>query len=174
MKIGILSDSHGRADRISTAIGLLVDNGAELLLHLGDIIDCESIDAMSGHPSRIVLGNCDWDESGLRGHANRVGVVCDHPIGRLDVDGRTLAFTHGHRNELMQVALADRVDWLLHGHTHEVRDERIDGTRVINPGALQRAARYTVGLLNTSDDSLAILELPKSAAGVHTSSRSRT
>ena len=89
-------------------------------------------------------------------------MACDHPIGRIDVEGRTLAYTHGHRNELVQVALADRVDWLLHGHTHEPRDERIDGTRVINPGALQRASRYTVGLLDTGDDRLELLELPAS------------
>ena len=60
----------------------------------------------------------------------------------------------------MDVALADGVDWLLHGHTHQVRDERIGRTRIINPGALQRARRYTVGLLDTESDSLDVLEIP--------------
>ena len=162
MRIGILSDSHGRSDRVEAAISLPHDAGAELFLHLGDLMDTASIDAMHGYHARFVLGNCDWDEAGMRQHAEQCGVVCDHPIGRIDVGGRTLAYTHGHRNELMQVALADRVDWLLHGHTHEPRDERIDGTRVINPGALQRASRYTVGLLDTGDDRLELLELPAS------------
>jgi putative phosphoesterase len=160
MRIGILSDSHGRVDRIESALGLLESRGADLFLHLGDIGDVDAIDVMAGRNVRMVFGNCDWDEAGLRRRAEERGLVVDHPIGRIDIDGRTLAYTHGHRNELMQAAMADRVTWLLHGHTHELRDECIDGTRLINPGALQRATRYTVALLDTDEDALDVLELP--------------
>jgi len=163
MHIGILSDSHGRIDRIVSALQLLESRGAELYLHLGDIGDEDAIDAMAGWNVRMVFGNCDWDESGLRRRAMEHGLVVDHPIGRIEFDGQVLAYTHGHRNELMQVAMADRVKWLLHGHTHEPRDECIDGTRLINPGALQRATRYTVALLDTDEDALDVLELPPAA-----------
>ena len=37
MKIGILSDSHGKTRRLSAAIELLVDRGAEAIVHCGDI-----------------------------------------------------------------------------------------------------------------------------------------
>ena len=43
-----------------------------------------------------------------------------------------------------------------------LRDERIGRTRVINPGALQRARRYTVALLDTEMDALELFELPAS------------
>ena len=36
----------------------------------------------------------------------------------------------------MGILLEEAPDYLLHGHTHCRRDERLDGTRVINPGAL--------------------------------------
>jgi hypothetical protein len=60
----------------------------------------------------------------------------------------------------MRSALAQGVDYLCHGHTHVVRDERIGQTRVINPGALFRAARYTVALLDMAADRLEIVQVP--------------
>lgn len=163
MRIGILSDSHGRHDRIETALALLESHGAEVFIHLGDLGDDEAIDALAGRDVHLVFGNCDWDESSLRRRAEEVGIHVDHPLGRLEYNGRVVAFTHGDRAELMQVAIAERVDWLLHGHTHLVRDERVEGTRLINPGALQRAPRYTVALLDTDEDHLEVLELTSTA-----------
>jgi predicted phosphodiesterase len=59
----------------------------------------------------------------------------------------------------MESALEDGVDFLLHGHTHEVRDERVGSTRIINPGALFRARRYTAALLTPATGALRIVTL---------------
>jgi putative phosphoesterase len=162
MRLGILSDSHGRADRVTAALELLDAHDAEQFIHLGDLGSIDVIAAMSGRAVRLVFGNCDWEEKELRNACAFHGLHVEHPIGRLQVDGKTVAYTHGHLPELMDVALAEGVDWLLHGHTHLVRDERIGRTRVINPGALQRARRYTVALLDTDSDALEVFELPTS------------
>jgi predicted phosphodiesterase len=61
----------------------------------------------------------------------------------------------------MDQALAEDVDYLLHGHTHELRDERVGATRIINPGALHRAPRYTAAILDPKADDLTIIEIPK-------------
>jgi predicted phosphodiesterase len=58
--------------------------------------------------------------------------------------------------------MTDGVDYLLHGHSHEVRDERVGRTRIINPGALCRAARYTAAILDPDADALEVLEVAKS------------
>jgi predicted phosphodiesterase len=50
---------------------------------------------------------------------------------------------------------------VLHGHTHEIRDERVGLTRVINPGALHRAARYTAAVLEPASDRLEIIVVPR-------------
>jgi putative phosphoesterase len=163
MMIGVLSDSHGRVNTTRAAVKLLIDGGAELLIHLGDLGSEEVIDELIGHNARIVLGNCDGDEAGLIRHAHCMGVIVDHPMGLLDIEGKRIAFTHGHLPDLMHKALADRVDYLLHGHTHEVHDERCGATRIINPGALQRAARYTAALLDPAADVLHIREVPRQA-----------
>jgi putative phosphoesterase len=159
MRIGILADSHGRAEITARAVHALLEAGAETLIHLGDIEDERVIDELAGHRAHIVFGNCDWDAKTLARYAASLGVIVDDPIGYLDVASKRLAFTHGHLPELMRQALEDGADYLLHGHTHRVRDEQVGSTRVINPGALFRARRYTAAVLEPETDTLEIIDL---------------
>ena len=155
--IGLLSDSHGRAAITRRGVALLVDQGARVLVHLGDIEAVEVIDALvvQGVESRLVFGNTDWETGDLARYAGGLGVTVDDPAGRLDVGGgRVLVYTHGHHRGVVTEALSERVAYLCHGHTHERRDERVGPTRVINPGALFRAATHTVALLDTDKDEL--------------------
>ena len=167
--VGLLSDSHGRADVTRRAVGVLIERGAEVLIHLGDVCGEQVVEAMvvgldeaeRAKPTvHMVYGNCDFRTEGLTRYAEHLGVQVDDPAGRIELDGKTIVFTHGHIERLMRSALAEGVDYLCHGHTHVVRDERIDKTRVINPGALFRAARYTVGVLDTQADRLEIVQVP--------------
>ncbi len=161
MPLGVLSDSHGHAETTARAVKTLVTHGAEMLLHLGDIGSDEVIDELVGHRARVVFGNCDGDIEAMTRYAGLVGVVVDHPMGRLEIDGCRIAFTHGHIESLMRAALDDGVDYLLHGHTHTVQDQRVGQTRVINPGALHRATRYTCALLDPSGNRVRWLEIGK-------------
>lgn len=157
--IGILADSHGRAAITRQAVEALRGGGATLLLHLGDIETYGVLDELAVMPARIVFGNCDWDAAALGRYAASLGIVVDHPAGRIVVDGRRIAFTHGHVQEAMDAAMEDEVDYLLHGHTHQVRDEQVGATRIINPGALFRARPYTAALLTPADGSLEIVTI---------------
>lgn len=159
MLLGILSDSHGRAAITAQAVSALVDRGADVLLHLGDVETEAVIDELVGHNARVVFGNCDWNVEALGGYARLVSVGVDHPMGFLEVGGRRIAYTHGHLTAMVNRALAEEVDYLLHGHTHETRDERVGATRIINPGALHRASRYTCALLDPCSDSLDWIEI---------------
>lgn len=161
MLIGILSDSHGKADTTRKAVSALKQRGADVMLHLGDIGSDAVIDELIGHNVRIVFGNCDYDIPGMTHYAQVVGVAVEHPLGMIDAGGRQIAFTHGHLPHAMHHAMQQKVDYLLHGHTHEVRDERVDGVRIINPGALNRASRYTAALLDPITDRLEIIEVAK-------------
>ncbi len=160
-RIGLLSDSHGRAATTSQAVRLLLEQQVDLLLHLGDIGSLEVIDAMIEQvddqgrltpPVRLVFGNVDWDADSLARYAVSLGVDVDHPMGWLELDGRTLVYQHGHEQAGMDQALARGVDFLCHGHTHRPRNEKVGPTRLINPGALFRAADYTVAVLDTHAD----------------------
>ncbi len=163
MLIGILSDSHGHADTTALAVAALKEHGAEVLLHLGDIGDEKVIDELVGCQARIVFGNCDWDWQTLDRYAQLVGIGVDHPLGIYEADGKRIAFTHGHLADEMNQALENEVDYLLHGHTHEVSDQRHGKTRIICPGALFRASCYTAAVLDPLLDEVNFIDIPKPA-----------
>ena len=164
-RIGLLSDSHGRATATAEGAAQLAAAGAERLVHLGDVGTPEVLDAMlvpgaSGGetlPGHVVFGNTDADVAGLSEHARRLGLSVEHPVGRLRFDGVELVFCHGHEGRPMNAALDEGVAYLCHGHTHRQKDQRQGPTRVINPGALFRARQYSVALLTTETDDLAFL-----------------
>ena len=146
MHLGILSDSHAQADRTRRALQALQAAGATRFIHCGDVETEQVLDQLAGLDAHVVFGNCDPARA-LGRYARDIGLQVHHPMGRMDVDGHTLAFTHGDDPDLMQAALDEGVHFLLHGHTHLRRDTRMGGTRVINPGALHRANPFTAALL---------------------------
>jgi len=162
-RIGLLSDSHGRGRTTQKAVKLLVEQGAEMLIHLGDVGSLEVVDALvnageGGQPieAHVVFGNVDWDADSLAKYATSLGVNVDHPVGRMDLDGgKTLMYLHGHDTAAFDQAILQHPTYLCHGHSHVKLDEQRNGSRIINPGALFRAREYTVALLDTDNDALA-------------------
>ncbi|HEX8342295.1 MAG TPA: metallophosphoesterase family protein, partial [Tepidisphaeraceae bacterium] len=76
MKLGILSDTHAAADITRRAVALLLAEGAEYLVHCGDVGDEAVLDALAGVPSSFVFGNCDNDRRGLQQYAESIGINC--------------------------------------------------------------------------------------------------
>ncbi len=161
-RIGLLSDSHSRAGITRRAVKLLIDQGAEILLHLGDICSEDVIDALlvpAPVVSRLVLGNND-DIVPMTRYALNLGLLVDHPVGRLDLgEGKSLVYLHGDDFSAMDRAIREGVTYLCHGHTHRAADARTGPTRVINPGALCRAKVYSVALLDTETDKIVFSSL---------------
>ncbi len=160
-KIGLLSDSHGQAEITRWAVEALLREGIQVLLHLGDVCGVEVIDALAVEnvPAHVVFGNMDFEKEMLTRYAHRLGVAVDDPVGKLSFDGRDLVYTHGHIPSAMPRALEQGVAFFCHGHTHEMRNELYGPTRMINPGALFRAAKYTVAVLDTETDSVNFIQI---------------
>lgn len=165
-RIGFISDTHGRTDRARRAIDLLVARGAERIVHLGDVGSESVLDLLAGIPALVVFGNCD-DSRNLARYAEILGIEVAHPSTIIEFKnvavgadaasatetGRgvlRIGMTHGHLEREVERLFDARIDILLHGHTHEIRDEMIQGVRVLNPGALHRAKTHTVLLLETT------------------------
>jgi len=56
MRIGILSDSHDQRQRTARAVALLVDQGAEALVHCGDLPSPGVVHECGLLPAYFVLG----------------------------------------------------------------------------------------------------------------------
>jgi len=96
----------------------------------------------------------------LARYAESLGIAVDHPGGTLTLgDGATIAFAHGHDEQVVAGLLAQSPRWFFHGHSHQIVDRRQDGTRVINPGALFRARRYTAALVDTDAEDVEFLDV---------------
>jgi putative phosphoesterase len=157
--LGILSDSHRRRKRTAEAVSMLRAGGATILLHLGDLEDPAILEELVGVEAHVVPGNMD-DPGEIASVARSLGVHCPGDSGEIVVAERRVAFTHGHRSSEILRLLACEPAYLLHGHTHIERDERLGNTRIVNPGALHRAMPYTVALLDPSTGRLDRLIVP--------------
>lgn len=160
MIIGILSDTHDRAEWMAAGVRTLQQAGAAFFIHCGDIGGQECVDLLAGLPSAFVFGNTDFDRAGLARYATSIDVSCYGNFADLELDRKKFAVLHGDDARLGKRLLdAQAHDYLLHGHTHVRADRRVGRTRVINPGALHRAAVKTVVTLDTATDQLAVFEV---------------
>jgi uncharacterized protein len=158
--IGILSDTHDRAEWMAAGLRTLRDAGAAFYIHCGDIGGQACIDLLAGLPGAFVFGNTDFDRPGLSRYAASIDVPCYDPFADLALDGKKVAVLHGDDYRLKQRLLATQEhDYLFQGHTHVRADQRVGRTRLINPGALHRAAVKTVVTLDTATDRLTPFEV---------------
>ncbi len=160
MIVGLLSDTHGRADAAAAAVRLLLGRGAEQLIHCGDVGDGPRgravLDALAGNvPALFVFGNNDYDDRELARYAADRGVACGHHYGQIELGGKRAIVTHGDDPKLLRKAAADpRAAYLFVGHTHVPLDRSDGRLRTVNPGALYRAAVKTVAVLDTAADAV--------------------
>jgi len=160
MLVGILSDSHGRSLLVRKALALFDSLGASYVIHCGDVGGEPVFDELVGRACTFVWGNCDVPTAGLLEYLNSVGLPLPSATPAiLSLDGARLAVLHGHEPQFARATSDLHVDYLLHGHTHVRRDERVGGMRVINPGALHRASPKTVATLDLRTDELRFHEI---------------
>ncbi len=163
MNIGIVSDSHGKADQLGRALIALRHRGADVVVHCGDVggTACIRVLGQSGVKAYVVAGNMDRPPEPLAAVA--AGEDVEFQWRSVEVpldDGRFLAATHGHDADLLaELVAGGQFPYVCHGHTHHRRDDRIGSVRVINPGALAHAnPAASVALLDTEADMVSFIE----------------
>jgi len=137
MLIGLMSDTHNNRPNLRYAIDIFRTLGIQTILHAGDLISAELSEELKEFSVFLSFGNGD-DPLMISSKAKRVSerFVCDEMLD-LSLAGKRIFMIHGdHRTEQEKRIASGDYDFVLHGHTHRFRDERIGSTRVINPGAL--------------------------------------
>jgi putative phosphoesterase len=160
MLLGILSDTHDKLERTRFAVDLLRAEGAEALVHCGDLTSGPIVPLLAGLPSWFVFGNNDSDSVvELEQAAAEASVGCLKWGGVIELAGKKIGVVHGHMSVDVRPVLRDQPDYLLSGHSHIPGDSVVGGVRRINPGALYRAAEYTVVLLEVESGEARFLQV---------------
>ena len=109
------------------------------------------------------IGNIDQDPKSLARAVDRLGNGSTFGLEyTATIEGKRIAVLHGHLvDRLIESIHSGPYDYVIHGHTHRRRDERIGATRVINPGALggERMEKRSCAVLDVSQDQLRFIEI---------------
>ena len=165
-----MSDSHGDAGQTRRAIKLLESHGATKLVHCGDVCSESVLDEFAGHDVTFVWGNCDSPSPQARKYVESLGLKWPKVPAELEVEGKKIAVFHGHERQFDPALESGQYDYVLYGHTHRFSDDRVGKTRMINPGALYRAAVKTVATL---DPASGVLDFWRVDTGERVTSRPR-
>lgn len=169
MRIGIVSDIHGNAAGLATALALMGD--VDELLCAGDMVEeyrfsNETVAILREREARCVLGNHDLGFLGPHGVRARSAAHVDHRLVEwlashpLSIDtmvqGHRLVLTHAspcaphtqyvlpHSPELRRIGDVD-ADVVIIGHTHKQMVTRVGRPLVLNPGSAGQARDHANG-----------------------------
>jgi putative phosphoesterase len=161
MKLGILSDTHGHTDRTRTACAILIGESVDAVLHCGDVgsegvlIELATVFDPLGITVYVVQGNVDHYSTDVTGFSADVSIRMLGVYGDITLDDHRIAIVHGDDGRRRDyAATCGTFDYVFTGHTHAACDERIGDTRIINPGAVYRAAEPSVAVLDLATDTL--------------------
>ncbi len=156
MQVGLLSDTHNEIHKVRRAVERLRAADVHVVLHAGDVVRTQVLRALTDFDVWLARGNMD--------HATDLAAVVAELFGpdrlaewhNLTLEGHRIALLHGDDQIRLRTLIRDGAyDYVIHGHTHTPRDERIGDTRVINPGALGsrgwRPGTFAILNLNTGD-----------------------
>jgi len=162
MLIGIMSDSHGDADKVRQALALFDDAGAEHLIHCGDVGGVPVFEELVGRDLTFVWGNCDVATDAICAFLESTDLQAPRQVPTtVELGAKRFAVFHGHEPQFRRAEELTDVDYVCSGHTHEFSDVQCDGIRFINPGALYRARQHTVAVLDTETGKLTRFVIPR-------------
>ena len=155
MRVCIVSDSHDRADALTQAVQAAKDEGAQVVIHCGDLIGTQTMRGAlaTGLTVHLVHGNNIGDQISLaRWVRERNGQFEYHgPDARLELGGRKIFAVHYPE---YGYAMACTGDWDLVccGHSHIAAIEQVPNVKggktwLVNPGTVAGLAAPSTWVL---------------------------
>lgn len=125
MKIGILSDTHTKVKRAADSLEQLIGDGAEFIIHAGDVCEVKTLELLKECGKRYVCvyGNND---AHLVAHHNEYHLVQEPHYFKL----ADTSFKLMH----LPFYMTPDTEVVLYGHTHQFKSEFVEGTLYLNPG----------------------------------------
>lgn len=157
--IGIISDTHDNIIGIKKAVEIFKDRKIGLVLHLGDIVAPVTVLHFKGFRMKFLKGNCDGDIEMIKEKINEIDGEFLGVSAELNIDNKKIALMHKPIG-VDEMALSEEYDYILHGHTHQKRDDIVGKTRIINPGGLYLGnEEHSVALLDIINGEVEFVKL---------------
>ena len=138
MRIGVISDTHG----LLRPEALPALQGCERIIHAGDIGKPEALEGLRAlAPLDVIRGNVDSGDWAAE--------VPEHLD--LEIGGLRVYVTHDVKTMGID-PIAEQVDVVIAGHSHQPKIEQVNGVLYLNPGSAGRR-RFTLPI------SLALLDI---------------
>ncbi|MCL2484561.1 MAG: metallophosphoesterase [Endomicrobia bacterium] len=157
MLIGVISDTHNDISSIKEAVKFFNLRGANLVLHCGDIFSASAAKEFAALKCgfKAVFGNSDFEHSALENVISNFGIIQNAPF---EFTLKEKKFVMSHR---IFTTAAGKYDYIIYGHTHIPRIEKIRETVFLNPGEAcgWRYGRRTVALINLETNHCEIFDL---------------
>jgi uncharacterized protein len=155
VKLCIVSDSHDRADALAQAVRAGASEGAEAVIHCGDLIGTQTLRGALevGLPMHVIHGNNLGDPVSLSRWAHeRKGRLQYHGAdARLELGGRRIFVVHYPE---YGYAMACTGDWdvVCCGHSHVAGIDRVTSVKngvtwLVNPGTVAGLAAPATWIL---------------------------
>jgi uncharacterized protein len=151
VKIGVLSDTHFHHFKDVPAALLESLKIFDLVIHLGDFVSRELVEYLKSFNNFYgIAGN--HDPQSIKKILPKTDVI--------EVNGKRLGLLHGYwfpffcQDRSLARFRKDKVDAILYGHTHVIRNEKADNILFFNPGsasALWPAPWRTYGVLSVGE-----------------------
>jgi uncharacterized protein len=144
VKLGIISDSHDRADALAQAVREAKAAGAQAVIHCGDLIGAQTVKPALAHglPIHLIHGNNVGDTQALHLQMAKSGGLLRYhgSDARIELGGRRIFVVH---YDDYGYAMACTGDWELVccGHSHKAEARRVanvkgGSTWLVNPGTV--------------------------------------
>jgi len=133
--VGVTGDTHNNLKNISKICKIFNDINPLFVIHTGDITLPKSLKAFSelNMPLIGVFGNNDQQEKkSLIEESNKFDCNLYDEPHFLKVKNKKIYILH--HPEMIDENILSSSDFILHGHTHRYRSERINSALVFNPG----------------------------------------
>lgn len=137
IRIGVISDTHlYRSDDILRAQAIECFSDVSIILHAGDLVELNVLNAFAGKEVHAVRGNMC--------HSSVINVLPRKKI--INVGRFTIGLIHGAgyfydiENQLLNEF--DSVDCIVYGHTHKPVNHWSGPVLFLNPGTFQATGRH--------------------------------
>jgi uncharacterized protein len=125
MKIGVLSDTHSKVALAKRSLDALLENGAEFIVHAGDVCELETLELLKNCGKRYIVVYGNNDAHLLERHDDYELVQEPHYFKLADTEFKLMH---------LPFYMAPDVEVVISGHTHDFNSEFLNGTLFLNPG----------------------------------------